>query len=237
MPPDHAPPLGIIMLDTKFERPPGDVGHAASWPFPVLFETVRGATARRIVGGRDADLADAFVEAGERLKARGAIGLVTSCGFLAARQRALAARMPLPLATSSLMQLPLIERCLPGGRRAGVVTYDADALTDAHFVEVGADPATPVVGLPAGGALRGLIEREAPYDGEALAREVLEAAGRLIGRGDIGAILMECTNLPPFSKAVADRFGVPVFDVITLGRWFHSGLLQTRYDESGPRRA
>ncbi len=88
------------------------------------------------------------------------------------------------------------------------MTYDAEALTDAHFVEVGADPATPVVGLPANGALRGVIEREAPYDAEALARDVLEAAGRLVGRGDVGAILMECTNLPPFSRAVAERFAV-----------------------------
>ncbi len=229
MPPDPAPPLGIIMLDTRFERPPGDVGHAASWPFPVLFEVVRGATARRVVGGRDADLADAFVAAGEALRARGAVGVITSCGFLAARQRALAARMSLPLATSSLMQLPLIDRCLPGGKRAGVVTYDADALTPAHFVEVGADPATPVVGLPANGALRGLIEREAAYDAAALARDVLAAAGALIARGDVGAVVMECTNLPPFSRAVAEAFGVPVFDVITLGRWFHSGLTQTRY--------
>lgn len=229
MPPDHAPPLGIIMLDTAFARPPGDVGHAASWPFPVLFETVRGATARRVVGGQDADLEDAFVRAGEALRARGAVGVITSCGFLAARQRSLAARMPLPLATSSLMQLPLIERCLPQGQRTGVVTYDSEALTPTHFVEVGADPSTPVVGLPADGALRGLIERGAAYDADALARDVLEAAGRLMARGDIGAVLMECTNLPPFSKTVADRFGIPVFDIITLGRWFYTGLLQVTY--------
>ncbi|TNC14498.1 aspartate/glutamate racemase family protein [Methylobacterium terricola] len=233
MPPDPArplaSPLGIIMLDTTFERPPGDVGHASSWPFPVLFEIVRGATARRVVGGQDSDLGDAFVQAGQALRARGAVGIITSCGFLAARQRSLAARMPLPLATSSLMQLPLIDRCLPDGKRTGVVTYDAEALTPAHFVEVGADPSTPVVGLPESGALRGLIERGAAYDAEALARDVLEAAGRLTARGDIGAILMECTNLPPFSKAVADRFDIPVFDIITLGRWFYTGLLQTRY--------
>ena len=92
MPPAPAPPLGIIMLDTAFVRPPGDVGHAASWPVPVLFETVPGATARRIVGGQDCDLADAFVQAGERLRARGAVGVITSCGFLAARQRSFAAR-------------------------------------------------------------------------------------------------------------------------------------------------
>ncbi len=139
--------------------------------------------------------------------------------------------MSLPLATSSLMQLPLVDRCLPGGKAGGVVTYDAPSrATPAHFVEVGADPATPVVGLPANGALRGLIEREAAYDAPApRPADVLAAAGALIARGDVGAVVMECTNLPPFSRAVAEAFGVPVFDVITLGRWFHSGLTQTRY--------
>ena len=230
MPPDTARPLGIVMLDTRFERPPGDVGHSGSWPFPVRYEVVRGATARRVVGGRDADLVDAFVEAGERLHASCAVGVITSCGFLAARQRALAGRLSLPVATSSLMQLPLIERCLPSGRRAGVVTYDAEALTPAHFTEIGADPSTPVVGLPPSGRLRGLIERDEPYDRAALRQEVLDAVGRLLsGRDTIGAIVLECTNLPPFARDVAETFGRPVYDIMSLGRWFYAGLVPSSY--------
>ncbi len=184
------------------------------------------AAGRRGAGRR---LADAFVAAGEALRARGAVGVITSCGFLAARQRALAARMSLPLATSSLMQLPLIDRCLPAAKRAGVVTYDADALTPAHFVEVGADPATPVVGLPAnGGAARpdragGGLRRDRPRPRRPGGRGRADRAGRRRRRRD------GMHQLPPFSRAVAEAFGVPVFDVITLGRWFHSGLTQTRY--------
>ena len=232
MPSDRAPPLGIVMLDTRFERPPGDVGHPETWPFPVRYAVVRGATARRVVGGRDADLLDAFVEAGEALRAEGAVGLVTSCGFLASRQRDLARRVSLPIATSSLMQLPLIERCLPRGRRAGVITYDAAALTPAHFSEVGADPATPVAGLPADGRLRGLIEGDEPYDHAALRQEVLAAVERLLSAQDgIGAIVMECTNLPPFSQAVSETFGLPVHDVVTLGRWLYAGLVPSPHQQ------
>src|SRR6476659_3624569 len=107
------PPLGIIMLDIAIERPPGDVGHPASWPFDVVYKTVPGARARKIVDGDDAGLMDAFVAAGDELCAQGAIGLTTSCGFLASSQRELSARMKRPLATSSLLQLPMVERCLP----------------------------------------------------------------------------------------------------------------------------
>jgi hypothetical protein len=227
------PPLGIIMLDIAIERPPGDVGHSASWPFDVLFRTVPGATARKIVDGNDSDLLDAFVAAGDELRAEGAIGLTTSCGFLASRQRELSARMKLPLATSSLLQLPMVERCLPSGRRAGVVTYDAVALTDRHFAEVGADPETPRVGLPPDGSLRAHIEYGRPYDRNAVRSDVHAAVHALLyGNPGIGAIVFECTNLPPFSDEVSRAFGLPVYDIITLGRWFYSGLTQTVYPQS-----
>ena len=228
----HAP-LGIIMLVITIDRQPGDVGQPASWPFDVIYRTVPGASARKIVGGDEPDLMDAFVAVGEELRAEGAIGLITSCGFLASRQRELSARMSLPLATSSLLQLPLVERCLPSGRCAGVVTYDADALTDRHFVEVGADPATPRVGLAPDSSLRAHIERGRAYDRDRLRSELHAAVRALLSSHPrIGAIVVECTNLPPFAAEVLHRFGLPVYDIITLGRWFYSGLIQAAYPQS-----
>lgn len=223
-------PLGIIMLDTTFERPQGDIGNLTSWPFEVMFETVSGATARRVVGGDDSALLDAFVAAGERLIARGAKGLLTSCGFLAARQRQLADRLPVPVATSSLIQLPMVAAGLPQGRRAGVLTYEAASLTARHFTEVGADPETPVMGLPEDGAFHALIEGGAPYDRAALEAEVLGVVETFLqDRPDIGAIVFECTNLPPYADAVVRRFGLPVHDVISLGLWLQRGLARNRY--------
>lgn len=221
-------PLGIIMLDTAFERPVGDVGNAGSWPFPVLYRTVSGALPRDVVDGREGGLMAAFVDAGEALISQGARALLTSCGFLVLRQSHLAARLSRPLATSSLLQLPLIAAMLPTGRKIGVITYDAASLTPAHFLEAGvADPSAlpPVAGLPRDGAFHGMIEKGEPYDRARLAAEVLEAVAGLLQREPtIGAILLECTNLPPFTGLIADRFGLPVFDVLTLGRWLHAGI-------------
>ena len=146
-------PLGVLLLDTSFHRPPGDVGHRASWAFPVLFATVPGAQARLAVSGGADALVDAFVAAGDALAARGAVGLITSCGFLVTLQAVLATRCRVPVATSALLQVPLVQRCLRG--RVGVITYDAAALTPAHLRAAGADADTPVVGLAASGALRG----------------------------------------------------------------------------------
>ncbi|WP_345773889.1 aspartate/glutamate racemase family protein [Azospirillum endophyticum] len=221
-------PLGIIMLDTGFERPVGDVGNAGSWPFPVLYRTVSGALPRDVVDGREGGLTDAFVEAGEDLIRQGAGALLTSCGFLVLRQRRLAARLSRPLATSSLLQLPQIAAMLPAGRRIGVVTYDAASLTPAHFREAGlaeTAPSPPVAGLPRGGAFHRLIEKNEPYDRPGLEAELMAVMEELLRREPaIGAILLECTNLPPFTASIAARFGLPVFDVLTLGRWLHAGI-------------
>ncbi|MCM2292434.1 aspartate/glutamate racemase family protein [Allorhizobium sp. BGMRC 0089] len=216
-------PLGILMLDTAFERPVGDVGNAQSWPFPVLYKRVKGASARKVVSGQDGDLLDAFIAAGEELVAEGAVALTTSCGFLALRQTQLAERLPVPVATSSLLQIPSIAAMLPKGRRVGVITYDRASLTSRHFAEVGVHAVPPVAGLPKAGAFHGVIEGGEPYDAAALAEELARTVEDLLHHhGDIGALVFECTNLPPFSSRIARQFGLPVFDSLTLGRWLYS---------------
>ncbi len=230
---ETVPPLGILMLETAFHRPPGDVGNSDTWPFPVLFATVPGATARRVVDG-DAGLLEPFVAAAEGLVRRGAAALITSCGFLAALQPALAARVPVPVATSALLQLPMLAGMLPPGTRPGVLTYDAAAFTAAHLRGVGAAADTPVAGLPSGGALRGVIERGEPYDHDALAAEVVEAASRLLAADpSVGALVLECTNLPPFAAALRQRFRLPVFDVVTLGCALHAAAAGRGFSGAG----
>ena len=87
--------VGILMLETRFPRIPGDIGHAATWPFPVLYKVVRGATGERVTTARANDnstgLLDAFLSAGAELVQDGADGITTSCGFLSIYQRELAA--------------------------------------------------------------------------------------------------------------------------------------------------
>ncbi|MDR3525434.1 MAG: aspartate/glutamate racemase family protein [Acetobacteraceae bacterium] len=212
-------PLGILMLDTDFPRPPGDVGHAASWRMPVLFARVKGASVRAVVRDDPEKLLDLFAEAGNGLADRGAVGLITSCGFLAALQKPLAARLTVPLAASSLLQIPK----LPGP--VGVITYDSRTLGPAHFLGVGADPATPVVGLPDNGAFHAMIEGGAGYDAAALCHEAVDAARQLQNSvPNLAAIVLECTNLPPFSADIARATGLPVYDILTLGHEFHAGL-------------
>ena len=105
--------VGILMLGTRFPRIDGDIGNAGTWPFPVMYRVVPGASPDRVVRLQAKGLLDAFIDAGKDLIRHGADGISTNCGFLALFQDEFSAALDVPVATSSLMQVPFVERLLP----------------------------------------------------------------------------------------------------------------------------
>jgi hypothetical protein len=85
---DETPPLGFISIEVVLHRPPGDPFNEKTWPFPLIREKVAGSSEAQVVcsGPYDDSFIDRFVEAGQRLAERGAVGIITSCGFLAMAQ-------------------------------------------------------------------------------------------------------------------------------------------------------
>jgi hypothetical protein len=219
--------VGILMLETRFPRIPGDMGNAETWPFPVLYKVVPGASPRRVVCERAEGLLDQFLAAADELVRLGADGITTTCGFLSLYQREIAAHVGVPVATSSLLQIPLIESVLPPGKRVGVLTVSAANLTGEHLRAAGADPATPVVGTDDGSEFsRVMIGDEERLDAAAAERDILAAGDRLIATHDgIGAVLLECTNMVPYARALSQRLRLPVFSIYTFVTWFQSGLV------------
>lgn len=215
--------LGVIMLDTTFRRYPGDIGDPGSHAPGTLFERVPGATAARVVGGiaslmdpaERAVALEPFIAAGERLIARGATALTTSCGFLVAYQRELAAVLPVPVLTSALCLLPDLARDHAGAGRIGILTFDALSLGCAHFMAAGHTGDVTVVGLAADCLFRRAILGDEPADSHAAReRDVLDAVDRLLAAApDLQVIVLECTNLPPHREAIRARAGVPIRDV------------------------
>ncbi|HEX5328120.1 MAG TPA: aspartate/glutamate racemase family protein, partial [Acetobacteraceae bacterium] len=229
--PVHGVTIGIMILDTGFQRLPGDIGYGPTWQFPVQYAVVRGATPDRIVRPNADGMLDLFLKAADELVALGVDGITTSCGFLAILHPQLVAHCPVPIATSSLLQIPLVQSILPKGQRVGVLTADAAALSPEHFRAVGVEPGLPVAGMPPDGVFRHNNRTGQPVvEQAAQEREVLGMAERLLTHHpDIGAIVSECTNLPPYSAKIEANFGVPVYDIITLVEWFHAGLRPRRY--------
>jgi len=229
----YGAPLGILMLDARFPRIPGDMGNATTWPFPVLYRVVRGASPERVVLQGACGLLHDFIAAAQDLVALGAEAITTNCGFLALFQAELAAAVRVPVATSSLMQVPWVQATLPPGKRAGVLTVSKASLTPAHLAAAGVPADTPIVGTEGGREFfRVLINAEKQDLDVALAEQDILTAGRelLAAHPDIGAIVLECTNMPPYAAALQAACGLPVYDIYSMITWFHAGLRPRRFD-------
>ena len=222
----HGATVGILMLDSRFPRIPGDVGNALTWPFPVHYRVVEGATPAAAVFGDARALRDRFVEEGLALVRVGCDGIVTSCGLLAPIQDDLRAALGVPVATSALMQVPMVWQTLPPGRRVGIVTISRAALSEAHLAAAGVPPGTPIVGTDAAGPFaRSILGDEPAMDVEGCREDVLEAARTLVAHhGDVGAVVLECTNMAPHARDVRIATGLPVFSIHSLVMWFQSAL-------------
>lgn len=224
--PVHGAHIGIIVLDTGFERIPGDVANALTWRFPVQYHVVTGIRPKDVIEGDAEKALPAFYDAIDRLTELGVDGIATSCGFLAAVHPQLRAHSSVPVASSSLMQIPLLLQTLPAGKTVGVIVSDRKSVTDKHFTNVGAPVGLPLGELAFDGPVRANMRNNvARVSYEEQERDVLETVERmLVETPSIGALVGECANLPPYSRAIEKTFGVPVYDVVSLVEWLHAGL-------------
>jgi hypothetical protein len=215
--------LGILMLDTQFPRPPGDIGNPATFEqlqIPVRYRTVQGASPQSVVRGSAALALAPFVAAALGLVQQGASLLSTSCGFLARYQRELQAAVPVPVVSSSLLWL-----CSPelSGEHCAVLTIDALALDASQLAGVGADPATLVGGVAQGCEFqRRLLGNEPTMDLRQAGQDVVAAALALVkAHPEVTTLVLECTNMPPYAQAVAEATGRRVEHIVSLleKRW------------------
>ena len=223
----YGAPLGILMLEARFPRILGDMGNGTTWPFPVLFRVVRGASPERVVLHGAKGLLPDFIAAAKDLVDLGAEGITTNCGFLSIFQKEIATAVGVPVATSSLMQVPWVQATLPPGKRVGLVTVSGSSLTPAHLEGAGVPLDTPVVGTEGGREFfRVLINgAKQDLDVELARQDVVEAGKGLVARHpEIGARVLECTNMPPYAAALQEAIGLPVYDIYSMITWFHAGL-------------
>jgi hypothetical protein len=227
--------IGVLCLQTSFTKIPGHIRNRSTFDFPVLYRVVEGATPERVVSQGDPRLLDPFIAAARDLEAQGVAAITGACGFLVLFQQELADAVGVPLYASSLIQVPMVHRMLRRDARVGLLVAHKDALTRRHLAAVGAD------GLPicvAGMAERPefrevmLEGRRDELDVDRLRCEVLAEVERLAkDNPDLGALVIECTDLVPFAHDIQARLGLPVFDIVTLTQMVHRSLTRSPFTD------
>jgi hypothetical protein len=220
--------IGVICMDTEFTKIPGHIRNRTTFDFPVRYEVVAGATAERIVAKADPTLLEPFIRAARQLEAAGVGAITGACGFLAIFQDELADAVDVPLYTSSLIQVPMVGRMIRRHQQVGLLVANDVALTKQHLEAVGAEHVpVRVAGMQEQPEFREVMleARRAELDADRLEREVLTVVDRLVrDNEDLGALVIECTDLVPFARAIQTRIGLPVFDIVTLTEMVHHTL-------------
>ncbi|NLH94758.1 MAG: aspartate/glutamate racemase family protein [Synergistaceae bacterium] len=226
--------IGILILDCAYPCVPGNVGNATTFPFPVRYKEVRGSSIERLLNERDPELLKPFIDGARELEAEGVRAITGACGFMALFQKQVAEAVEIPVFLSSLLQVPFICRTLTSKQKVGIITANAGVLTDEHFENVGITKEMPIVvyGMEDQEEFRtSILEEKGTLDSDLIEKEVVGVAQRMVQEHpEVAAILLECSDLPPYAAAVHAATGRPVFDFITMIKYVHSALVPTKYE-------
>ena len=216
---EQSPFIGILMLNTEFQRIPGDVGNPSTFNYPVRYKILKAATTARIVNSErpDSVLVNDFIDAARELEAEGAIGLISSCGFLSVLQDEVANAVSIPVILSSLNLIPIMQSSL-GHRSVGVITADETQLSSKAFSTVNIDPQSVcVAGMQSSKAFAEFIF-ESPGSGpdkQQLCDDLVDTAQKLLTtKPDISIIVLECTNLQPYAAILNKELKLPVVGIV-----------------------
>lgn len=229
-------PIGIIVMDCLIPYPPGTPGNARSFDHPVIYSVVKGADMENLIYNPKPGLVDRFIEAGQELVRQGAKAIIGNCGFMVLFQREMAAALPVPVFMSGLLQLPLIRQGLAPEQSIGIISASGGSLTKRHMDIAcwGTNVPFNIRGLEKKPAFKAAIhDQVGTLDFEAVEAEVVaEALSIQQDHPNTGAILLECTDLPPYAEAVQRATGLPVFDITSLIQWAHAAAERKHFPHS-----
>lgn len=236
----YGAPVGILQLArvrAPFIRPyiPGSVGNASTWSVPVRYKVMSGLTFDRILGPDVGEVAPIVAQSATELVNEGARLITSNCGFMVRYQEAIRAAVDVPVLLSSLLLGPFLQRMLPQNKVLGIITASASSLTPDILAAAGLNANSErvvIAGLEDATAFaRAFLSISGDLDVNAVETECVNAAVALLDdRPDIGMLLLECSELPPYAAAIQQATGIPVFDYTSMVEFFIRGLIRKPFN-------
>lgn len=212
--------IGILLIDCTTPFIPGDVGNASTYQYPVLYKTVPDVTLDRLINQGDESLIDNIIIAAKELENMGVRAITSDCGYMVRYQQKVADAVSIPVILSSLVQLPMLERSIGQQQKIGIICANKQRLTPELLQSAGLNSVDNVVihGLEDQPSFRGpILDENGVLEPDRIEREVVSTACEMLAQQpNVGPILLECSNLPPYAHAVQLATGRPVFDFTTM---------------------
>ena len=219
--------IGIIELDCAIPFVPGNVSNASTFKFPVMYKVIKGATIPRMLSA-DPSLLEDIVAVGKELEEQGVRAVVGNCGYFGHFQKEVAKRLTVPTFLSSVLQAPIIIRSLKPDQKLGIVCGSAPHLTPSLLTQCGVEDLSRVaiIGGENCSEFQNIGQVTGHLNSYKIEQEIVGLAKRLVGDNpDIGAILLECTDLPPYAWAIQNAVRLPVFHYITMMNWIYDAVV------------
>jgi len=220
--------IGILVLDLWYPYLPGNVANASTYNFPVQYKILRGSTIPQILSA-DPTLLDLIVEGGRELEKQGARAIVGACGYFGNYQKEAAAILDVPVFLSSVLQIPIIRRGLKPNQKVGVICAVADSLTPKLLSQCGIDDLSNIViagaqDLP---EFQNILQCTGSFNSYEIEQQLVELVKQLVNNNpDMGAILLECSDMPPYAWAIQNAVKLPVLDFTTLINWVYNTVVR-----------
>ncbi len=220
--------IGIMILDDVYPGFPGDVRNASAWGFPIQYEIAKDVNCYNLIWEQDkSPCREPILRAARNLEDMGCKAIAAECGYFAYFQKDVAGYVDVPVFMSSLLQVPFIQKLIGPNKQVGIICAQKRFLTDAHLQNVGIDLNSNFViagsmdeyGCPQFDTLWDHEKRpkipESFYDESE--KDMVRIAKELVNKNkNVGAIMLECTGMQPFARAVQRAVDLPVFSWGTL---------------------
>ena len=233
--------LGIIILDDVYPGFPGDVRNASAFPFPIQYEIAEGVDIWALVHEEDkSPCLEPIQRAAKKLEKMGCRAIAAECGYFAYFQQAIARFVDVPVFMSSLLQVPLAQQLIGPDKVVGIMAARSAQMSQAHLDAVGIRPDSNFVltGAEDDGQCPEFAnlwyaptrpERpEANYD--KAERDFVEVAVKFFqSHRNMGAMMLECTGMQPFARAIQREIDIPIFSWGTLLDYAYSVAVHRDY--------
>ncbi len=220
--------IGILVLDLWYPYLPGNVANGSTFSFPVLYKILKGSTGEQILSF-DTALFDMIIEGGEELERQGARAIIGACGYFGHYQKEASIRLKVPTFLSSILQAPVIIQGLKPDQKLGIICANAGGFTPGLLSQCGVTDLSRVVvtGSESCAEFQNIEECTGHFNSRKIEQEMADLARQLVRKNpEIGAILLECSDMPPYARAIQNAVRLPVFDFTSLVNWVYHGVVR-----------
>ena len=227
--------IGLVQMHVNLAMIPGNMGNATTFDFPILYRRMNARDVADVMAEEPTqNFADAVVEAAQWLELQGVRAIMGNCGFFGGYQNEVKARINVPFFSSSLMMLPMMVHSMPGNKKVGVITANGPQLIKTQAIQNcglsldAKENRIVVMGCENGKEFStSIMANTGRYNPAKVEQEIADVARQMLAENDdIGAILLECTELSPHAVAVQEATRLPVWDYTTLTKWIYSGCIR-----------